>query len=135
MIKYANLMVIQSALRNLSNEVNLPANIKIQVYKLSKEINLENECLQKTNRELIEKYVQKDNNGNKLTCIKFNNSVFNFGENEQNYNIELDDLLNTEIFKLDDLAININAIDDMLPYINVYDLLTLEEFNLIKFKK
>jgi len=127
-MNYGEIQEVTRIFESLSCMKDIPVAIKIFTYKNLKELRRENKVIFNINNSLIEKYTLKDENNKRMTCVYMNTSIWDFGENKEKYDNELNELLNTNV----DITINMIGINELLEFISVNDCMILTKCNFIK---
>lgn len=127
-MKYKDINPAINLLEKISK--NVDSGIKLNIYYLIKQLKEPQDILKKVNNDLIDKYVLRGPYNEKKKIKNGNIYFWDFGGNADNYNNELDNVLNSDIpAKPISLSMNLNS---LIEFMDISEIMFLEEQNLLK---
>lgn len=130
-MKYGEISQAIKVLEKLSKNVITSA--KIKIYEIVKYLKCHQDTLMKVNNEIIEKYVLRGPYNEKKKIQKGNIYFWDFGENLDKYEEELNELLSERIN--DPGCIFLNNLDNIIECLDIQEIIFLEEIGLIKIEE
>lgn len=127
-MKYGDISQAIKILEKLSKNVVTTA--KIKIYTMVKYLKCHQDTLMKVNNEIIEKYVLRGPYNEKKKIQKGNIYFWDFGENLDKYEEELNELLSERIN--DPGCIFLDNLNNIIECLEIQEIIFLEDIGLIK---